>query len=73
MMSDFHLAQYNIGRIRKPLDHPDVSGVDGSTPSLTTLENPCWSGGFLVSDHEVDYFVGGLRTRCLLPSNLDGE
>lgn len=24
-MADHHVAQYNIGRIRKPLDHPDVA------------------------------------------------
>jgi hypothetical protein len=25
LVHDFHLAQYNIGRIRRPLDHPDVA------------------------------------------------
>ncbi len=37
MMSDFHLAQYNIGRIRKPLDHPDVSEFIAALGPINTL------------------------------------
>lgn len=36
-MSDFHLAQYNIGRIRKPLDHPDVSEFIAALGPINTL------------------------------------
>ena len=37
--------------------------VDGSTPSLTTIENPFIGRGFLMSDHEFHNVVSGLRTR----------
>ena len=36
-MSDFHLAQYNIGRIRRPLDHPDVSEFITALGPINTL------------------------------------
>ncbi len=36
-MSDFNLAQYNIGRIRKPLNHPDVSEFIAALGPINTL------------------------------------
>jgi len=36
-MSDFHLAQYNIGRIRRPLDHPDVAEFIAALGPINTL------------------------------------
>ncbi len=36
-MSDFHLAQYNVGRIRSPLDHPDVAEFIAALDPINAL------------------------------------
>ena len=36
-MSKFHLAQYNIGRIRRPLDHSDVTEFVAALGPINTL------------------------------------
>ncbi len=36
-MSDFHLAQYNVGRIRSPLDHPNVAEFIAALDPINAL------------------------------------
>jgi uncharacterized protein DUF3291 len=36
-MADINLAQYNIGRIRKPLDHPDVAEFIAALDPINAL------------------------------------
>ena len=44
-MSDFRLAQYNVGRIRSPLDHPDVAEFVAALDPINALDEA--SPGFM--------------------------